>query len=187
MMCLEVRTLALDLHPISAERIYSTLTAPAMILAPSALSLLFEILRLVTSLSEEPCPLFVSEELSILLLVIEGTRGARGAGEGRGCKCAEGTSAKEGRRREGVNFKRNAQREATAWKKRGAMHMKSRGETARQESHLVHEAHHFGRKDATFLALSVPNPSPDRSRLPLGSSKQALSFSSRTLISTIGT
>jgi hypothetical protein len=55
-MCLEARTLALalDLHPILAERNHNTLMAPAIISAPSAPSLLFEILRLITSLSEEP-------------------------------------------------------------------------------------------------------------------------------------
>jgi hypothetical protein len=63
-MCLEARTLALDLHPMTAERNHNTLMAPAIILAPSAPSLLFEILRLVTSLSKESvhCALFVSEE-----------------------------------------------------------------------------------------------------------------------------
>jgi hypothetical protein len=63
------------------------LMAPAIILAPSAPSMLFEILRLVTSLSEEPSPpLFVCEESSILLPVIEGARGARGGGGGQARK-----------------------------------------------------------------------------------------------------
>jgi hypothetical protein len=70
-------------------------------------------------------PLFVPKESSILLTpVLKGVRGARRGGAGRG----GGGSAEEGGR--GL-ISSETQREATTWEKRGAMHMKSRGETAR--------------------------------------------------------
>jgi hypothetical protein len=114
-MCLEARTLALDLHPITAERNHNTLMAPAIILAPSAPSLLFEILRLVTSLSEELS--IVCVRRVVLLPVIEGARGARGGGKGG----ASAEGGKRGKGRESVNIKRNIQR-SDDMKKRGAMH-----------------------------------------------------------------
>jgi hypothetical protein len=48
-------------------------------------------------------------------------------------------------------------REAMTWKKRGgAMHVEAGGETARQESHLICIAYHFGsRKDVTFPARCI--------------------------------